>query len=133
MKPPAGIVDGFSKALEQMKEEKMNAKQNRRRYPRRNAQFSVKYSVKSGRYRDLVSNIGAGGIYITTRQTIEPGQKISLQFPVFAFDRKPSVMGTVVRSQDNGFAVEFDNPIEERVCPDDKHPEILGDIPSTYK
>jgi hypothetical protein len=102
----------------------MNTMQNRRRYPRRPARFSVKYTVKSGTYRDLVSNVSSGGVYITTRKTISPEQSVSLQFPVFAFDRRPSVMGKIVRSQDQGFAVMFDKPIERRLCPDDRFPEF---------
>ena len=102
----------------------MNTTHNRRRYPRRPTRFSVKYTVKSGTYRNLASNISSGGVYITTRQTIPPGQRISLQFPVFAFNQRPSVLGTVVRSQELGFAVMFDKPIERRVCPDDRFPEF---------
>jgi hypothetical protein len=30
----------------------------------------------------------------------------------------------VVRSQELGFAVMFDKPIERRVCPDDRFPEF---------
>ena len=42
-------------------------------------------------------------------------KKISLRFPIVAFDTRTSIIGTVVRSQDRGFAVMFDNPIEERI------------------
>ena len=96
---------------------------NRRQYPRRLARFSVKYTVKSGTYRDLVSNVSAGGVHIITRNNIPSDQKIILQFPVFAFDSRPSIMGSVVRSQEDGFAVEFDAPFERRFCPDDHFPE----------
>jgi hypothetical protein len=104
----------------------MKTKYDRRRYARRPARFSVKYTVKSGTYRDLASNVSAGGVHIVTRRTIPSDQKISLQFPVFAFDSRPSVMGTVVRSGENGFAVRFDRPFERRFCPDDHFLE--GDI-----
>jgi len=97
---------------------------NRRQHPRHIALFSAKYTVKSGTYRDLVSNVSAGGIYIGSRRTIEHGQRISLRFPVLAFDKKPSVTGTVVRSQHMGFAVMFDNPIEEKICQDGQFPHI---------
>ena len=102
----------------------MNPIANRRRHPRRTALFSAKYTVKSGTYRDLVRNVSAGGIFIVTRRPIEDGQRISLRFPVFAFDKKPGVTGTVVRSQDKGFAVIFDNSIEEKICQDGQSPHI---------
>lgn len=61
----------------------------------------------------MVRNVSAGGIYIDARRSIHDGQKISLRFPVMAFDRKPSITGTVVRSHQRGFAVKFDRPIEQ--------------------
>jgi len=94
----------------------MNAASEKRRYPRRTALYSAKYTVKSGTYRDLIGNVSAGGIYIYTRQTVKDGQRINLRFPIVAFDPRPSVMGTVVRSQYRGFAVMFDTPVEERSC-----------------
>ena len=88
---------------------------NRRKYERHPALFSAKYTIKSGTYRDLIGNLSAGGIFICTRRDVISGQRISLRFPIIAFDKRPSVFGTVVRSQDQGFAVMFDSPIEERV------------------
>jgi hypothetical protein len=67
----------------------MKAVANRRQHPRRTALFSAKFTVKSGTYRDLVKNVSAGGIFIGSRRMIEHGQRISLRFPVMAFDSKP--------------------------------------------
>ena len=92
---------------------------NRRKYPRHLALFSAKYIVKSGTFRDLIGNVSAGGIYIYTRRAVARGQRITLRFPIVAFDQRPSVLGTVVRSQDQGFAVMFDRPIEERIPKDE--------------
>ena len=88
---------------------------NRRKYPRHLALFSAKYIVKSGTFRDVIGNVSAGGIYIHTRRTVARGQRITLRFPIVAFDQRPSILGTVVRCQDRGFAVMFDRPIEERI------------------
>lgn len=88
---------------------------DRRKYPRHTALFSAKYTVKWGTYRDLIGNVSAGGIYIHTRRSIQHGERITLRFPIIAFDQRPSVLGTVVRSQEEGFAVMFDNPIEARI------------------
>lgn len=93
----------------------MKTTANRRLHPRHITLFSAKYTVKSGTYRDLVRNVSAGGIYIISRRRIKDGQRIRLRFPVLAFDKKPSVTGTVIRSQDRGFAVMFDNPVEEKI------------------
>ena len=99
----------------------MSTASERRRFPRRTALFAAKYTIESRTYRDSVKNVSAGGIYIGTWRTIKPGQRISLRFPVFAFDRSPSIMGTVVRAQDKGFAVMFDRPIEKQMAWNDVH------------
>ena len=51
---------------------------------------------------------------VSARKSLRP-LAISLRFPVIAFDTRPRVTGTVVRSQESGFAVMFDHPIEERI------------------
>jgi len=101
----------------------MSTKPDLRRHPRHTALYSAKYTVKSGTYRDLIGNVSAGGIYIYTRRMIKDGQKISLRFPIVAFDRRANITGTVVRSHDRGFAVMFDNPIEERIPEAARYPE----------
>lgn len=93
----------------------MNPKAEKRQYPRHPALYTAKYTIKTGTYRDLIANVSAGGIYIHSHRDVERGQRISLRFPIVAFDRRPNVMGTVVRSHDRGFAVMFDDPIEERI------------------
>jgi len=89
----------------------MDPRLEKRQYPRRPALFEAKYTIGSGTYRDMIGNVSAGGIYIHTHRSIGDGERISLRFPIVAFDRKPIVTGTVVRSQDRGFAVRFDNPV----------------------
>jgi hypothetical protein len=93
----------------------MNSKADKRKYPRHPAFYTAKYTIKSGTYRDLIANVSAGGIYIHSHRDVAQGQRISLRFPIVAFDKRPTVVGTVVRSQDRGFAVMFDDPIQERI------------------
>ena len=98
------------------------------------ARFSAKYTVSSGTYRDLVGNVSAGGVFILSRRTVLPGQRISIQFPIFALHSKPSVKGTVVRCQEHGFAVMFQRPVHGRICPADFYPlENSGESPTTGK
>ena len=93
----------------------MNMVPNRRRHPRHTALFSVKYTAKEGTYRDLIKNIGAGGVFVCTRRKIIQGRTINLQLPIFAFGKRLSLMGAVVRCNAKGFAVMFDEPIDEQV------------------
>jgi integration host factor subunit alpha len=102
----------------------MKAGPDRRRHPRNAAAFAVQYTVNAVTYRDLVRNVSAGGIYIGNWRAITDGQRISLQFLVSDSANRPSVRGTVMRSQDNGFAVIFDHPIEEKICRTGQDPGI---------
>jgi PilZ domain len=90
----------------------MNPEPNRRQYLRHPAQFSAKYTVRQGTFRDLVRDICASGLFVSSRRKIEQGQPIEFQFPVFAFKRRLRVMGKVVRCHPSGFAVVFDQPID---------------------
>jgi hypothetical protein len=107
----------------------MNPVPNRRQYDRHPAQFSAKYTVKQGTFRDLIRNICARGIFISTRRRIDQGQAIDLQFPVFAFKRRLSVMGKVVRCNTNGFAVAFNQPIEAGIFNAGRFHEFGGPTP----
>ena len=84
----------------------------KRQYPRQMALYEAKYTISSGTYRDPIANVSAGGIYIHTHRSIDDGARIRLPFPITAFDQRPSITGTVVRSQNRGFAVAFDNPAQ---------------------
>ena len=89
----------------------MNPAHERRRYPRRAIQFSVKYKVKEGTFRDLVKNMGARGIYVSTRRRIDHGQPIDLQIPISVIKHRLPIVGEVVRCEQAGFAVMFDDPL----------------------
>jgi hypothetical protein len=93
----------------------MNTAANRRKYMRHTALFSAKYIIQAGRFRDLIKNIGSGGVFISTRRKIDTAQPINLQIPIFAFEKWLSLMGTVVRCNSEGFAVEFDEAIDEKL------------------
>jgi hypothetical protein len=84
--------------------------------------FSTKYTVKEGSYRDIIENIGAGGAFISTRRKIVQGRPINIQIPIFAFGKRLSIMGTVVRCESNGFAVMFNEAIEARLLKEGRFP-----------
>jgi len=93
----------------------MKTAPNRRRHPRRTALFSAKYTAKEGTYRDLVKDIGAGGVFVRTRQLMVQGRTINLQIPILVFGKRLSLMGKVVRCDAEGFAMMFDKPIDEKI------------------
>ena len=98
---------------------------NQRRFPRRAAYIIASYTVREGTFRDIIKNIGATGIFVSTSRGIAPDQPIELQFPVFTFDNQITVSGRVVRSNQKGFSVVFDRPIEGLICKEGHFPEIV--------
>ena len=100
----------------------MNTVAHRREYPRYTAVFSTKYTVKEGMFRDLIINIGAGGVFVSTRRKIIQGRSINIQFPIFAFEKWLSIMGTVVRCDSKGFAVMFNEAMEVKILNEGRFP-----------
>ena len=99
--------------------------QNQRRFPRRAAFIIAEYTVKDGTFREIIKNIGATGVFISTWRRIAEGQSIELNFPVFEFENQLQVTGSVVRSSRKGFSVLFDQPIDGLICKEGHFPEIV--------
>src|SRR5210317_2143776 len=103
----------------------MNPITNKRQYPRRASYIIAKYSVREGTFRDVIKNIGAGGLSVRTNRKIAVDQPISIEFPLFQFDNTLQASGTIVRRNLNGFVVAFNDPIEGLICKEGHFPEIV--------
>ena len=101
---------------------------HRREHTRRTAFIIVEYSVKEGVFRDLLRNIGARGVFISTKRRIKPDQPIELKFPLFEFEHVIKMRGQIVRSTPHGFAVVFENPIPALICKENEMPDIVHEI-----
>ena len=106
----------------------MKPENNQRRHSRRTSYIIVEYRVNEGSFRDIMKNIGARGIFISTSRKIAEGQPIILKFPLFEFEHQIQVTGQVVRVGPHGFSVEFDRPIEGLICKEGQFPEIVHEI-----
>lgn len=95
---------------------------------RRTSYIIAQYTVKEGTHRDVIKNIGAGGLYIRTTRKISKGQSIELEFPLFRFDNTVVVSGKVVRTDSDGFAVAFDEPLDALESINGRLPEIVHEI-----
>jgi len=106
----------------------MSSKPNRPQHSRRTSYIIAEYTVKEGTYRDVIKNIGTGGLYIRTSRKIAEGQSIVLNFPLLRFDSTVQVSGKVVRSDPGGFAVTFDELLDALESEDGQFPEIVHEI-----
>ncbi|MEJ2037336.1 MAG: PilZ domain-containing protein [Desulfosarcinaceae bacterium] len=107
---------------------KKDNRQNRRKYGRRPAYIIVEYTVREGRFRDILKSVGANGLFVNTTRSINAGQTISLRLPLFSFDEMVELSGQVVRSGPHGFAVELDQPIEAFAGAKGRLPNIVHEI-----
>jgi hypothetical protein len=97
----------------------------RNTFPRRTSYIIAAYTVKEGQFRDIIKNIGAGGLFVRTSRKVAVEQPITLKFPLFNFDQNIQVTGTVSRITHLGFAVGFDEPIDGLICKKGHFPEIV--------
>ena len=98
---------------------------NRHQYPRSPAYIIATYTVVEGTFRDVIKNIGAGGLFIRTDRRIAVGQPISVEFPLFEFEDILKVTGRIVRKEHRGFAVTFNQPIHGLVSKEGEFPKIV--------
>jgi hypothetical protein len=101
---------------------------NQRQHPRRASFIIVEYTVQEGKFRDIMKNVGANGMFINTQRAIAEDQPISLKFPLFEFDHLIQAACRVTRCSANGFAVAFDGPIPGLICKEGHLPEIVHEI-----
>jgi len=112
----------------------MNIVAHRRQFSRYAAVFSAKYTAREGKFRDLIRDVGAGGVFISTKRKIQEGRRINIQFPIFAFERRLSLLGTVVRCEPEGFAVMFEEAIDVGLFKDGRFPgNVVEDKRSTTR
>ena len=98
---------------------------NRRQYLRSPSYIIAKYTVLEGHFRDVIKNIGSGGLFIRTTRRIAIGQPISIEFPLFQFNNLIQVTGMVVRIDSTGFAVTFNDPIHGLISRNGEFPKIV--------
>ena len=106
---------------------------NRHEYPRRTSYIIAKYTIKEGSYRDVIKNIGAGGLLVKTSRKVAEGQTISLEFPLFDFENLIQATGKVIRCDPNGFAVAFDEPLRTLASKDGHILEIVHESERSSK
>lgn len=99
-----------------------------REFNRRASYIIIEYTVREGVFRDIIKNIGAKGLFISTQRHIAENQDITMRFPLFSFDHLMEVKGRVARSGPYGFAVVFDEPIEGLIAKAKDFPHIVHEI-----
>ncbi len=80
----------------------------RRSYNRWDCMIPVDYVVNRKAYREFIHNISSNGVFIGSQEQPKKGDKIVM---TFSWKSPIKSNGTVVRTTNNGFAVEFTEPL----------------------
>jgi len=111
----AGVEERLIRLIKEMSEDQqitlLNSIESHlegyRKYPRKEESIPSAFVVGDRIFSDFIKNISAGGVFITTKNPQSVGDEISLNFILSGRKRTIRVSGKVVRSDSNGFAVEF--------------------------
>ena len=67
-----------------------------RKFPRKEVSIPSAYVIKDQIYTDVIKDISAGGVYITTKKSQAVGDEISLNFMLSGHKRTIRVYGKII-------------------------------------
>jgi hypothetical protein len=82
-----------------------------REYPRKDCQADVIYSDNNRLAQGMIINISAGGLYLQPDSPFAVGQDVTLSFEHPFAEKQVKVNGQIVRSDQKGIGVKFDEVI----------------------
>jgi hypothetical protein len=85
--------------------------QNHREYPRKDCHADVIYSDNNRLAQGMIVNISAGGLYLQPDSPFVVGQEVTLSFEHPFAENQVKVNGKIVRSDQKGIGVKFDQTI----------------------
>lgn len=87
------------------KTRRMEVTMEKREHMRKNTKSLVDFATRGWTYLRSIENISAGGMFIRTRDIIEPGEELSMRFSLEGERRDQK--GKVARTAANGIGVRF--------------------------
>ena len=74
---------------------------------RRSRKIAVDYEVNDKVHKDFIYDISAAGVFIETQTPPSAGEKIKLTFSIANHKKPVTITGKIVRTDPDGFAVDF--------------------------
>ncbi len=81
--------------------------ENKRISARKACNIPINYATQDRIYSDNIADISKSGLFIETRSPLKVGEEIMLSFNMYGYDRPFKIKGNIVRSNQQGFGVEF--------------------------
>ncbi|MGM0417368.1 MAG: PilZ domain-containing protein [Thermodesulfobacteriota bacterium] len=86
----------------------------------------IDFAMRGKAVRGYISNISESGMFVESYDKPDQGTEISMAFPPPSREESVKLKGKVVRVDDKGFAVEFENRLNETLKKYDT--KIISDI-----
>ncbi len=79
----------------------------RREHPRKTCTIDVEYTTLEGAFKDMTSNISAGGMFIQTDRLLSVGQHITMTLSLANTQSPITITGEIIWSIPEGVGVRF--------------------------
>ena len=81
--------------------------ENKRISVRKACNIPISYATQDRIYSDSIADISKSGLFIETKRPFNVGEEIMLSFNMHGYDRPFKIKGNIVRSNQQGIGVEF--------------------------
>ena len=85
----------------------------KREHSRKNLSINALFMIGSYFFRDCITNISPGGLFIETKAPATVGGAVTIAFRLSDNKGTIEVEGKIVRVKPNGFGVKFNEPLPE--------------------
>lgn len=88
-----------------------NFNRGKREHTRRNQSINALFMIGTDFFRDCITNISHGGLFIETKAPVTVGRAVTIAFRPSDSKDTIEVEGKIVRIKPNGFGVKFNEPL----------------------
>jgi Tfp pilus assembly protein PilZ len=88
-----------------------NFNRGKREHARKDLSVYALFMVGNYFFRDYITNISAGGLFLETKTPATVDEKVTIAFTLSDNEDPIEVEGKIVRVKPNGFGVKFDEPL----------------------
>ena len=102
-------LEKFRVGLEEWRE----STPSKREHAREDLSIYALFMLGTYFFKDYITNISAGGLFLETKTPVDVGGKVFISFALPDNEDTTEVEGKIVRVKSNGFGVKFKEPLSE--------------------
>jgi hypothetical protein len=100
-------LEKFLTGLEKWQKSKLGG----REHARKDLSIYSIFMIDHYFFRDYITNISAGGLFLETKRPVTVGDTVTISFILWDNEDPIEVEGEIVRVKPNGFGVKFNEPL----------------------